>query len=238
MTGLEKFFCAAAICCGICGCGDPDDSDQAPPIEGLQLVDRMFGNMDKHDFPVAAAQYRKLISTRDHIDPIALLMEQIITTNSVVLETQKRLDSGDFDGALLYAKDAKRLNPLNQEIDAMLGDLQYAAALRSAVAGVRSAQTATALSANLAALNGLLAADKRSAPLKALAADGQVRLGKMIEREDAMGMFDLLADIYYSGMSGGRDLSVMRAQYELELKKRNGTAPVAEPVRNALYKRP
>ncbi len=238
MTGLGRFFCAAALCCGMCGCGEPDDKEQAPPIEGLQLVDRMFGNMEKRDFSVAAVQYRKLMSNRDQIDPIALLMEQIIITNGVVTEAQKKLDAGDLDGALLYARDAKRLNPLNQEIDAMLNDLQYVAALRGAVAGVRSAQTSASLTQALTGLDTLLAADKRAALLKNTAIDGRARLEQMIVRENRMGMTDLLADVYYAGLTEGRDLSIMRAQYEYEMKKKNGSAAMPAAVRNALYKRP
>lgn len=216
------------------GCGD-SEADSAPPVANLRLLSRMFESMEKGDYASAGEQYSKyVLSTEEGVSP---LWGAVIRSNSVIQNVQKRLDSGDLDGALKIAREAKLSDPLNMDMDALVNELELLTRLRDAASGVRSAADSAVLDVNLRLLSEAMAVDpKKSAPLKPVLEQGVKRLAVMRRRESRMRRMDLLADVYSSGLASDRVQSTLRAQYELE-RRSYADDPLPEVVENELYKR-
>ena len=205
---------ALALCFALCGCGD-SGADKAPPTENVELLVRMFDSLDTRDFKSAGEQYDKLLfATGSQPSP---LWVATITSNKAVVNSQKALDAGHLDQALIIARDSKLSNPLNQDIDDLVRSLTFLKELSASADMVRGATDSRALERGLAALKKVVASrPNETTSLTGLIADGDLRLSEMRLRERRLARIDLQNDIYLMTLGANHLLPTLQAQYEVE----------------------
>jgi len=229
-----KYFLIFGSALLLSACGD-SESDQPPPIEGIQLTERMLESMANKDYGTATLQYRKLLDARsEEFTAAAVGLRPVIETNQIVFAVQQLLDAGRFDEALAFARDAKQRDPANAQIDSLLGQLVYVDSLRLAARSVRTADNTRELSASLETLRGLIADNPKAQPLKRFVEVRSYRLAGMRQIEDRRARVDLLAEYYRLNSSGDWLAPAVQAECELEFR-RSRMDPLPEVVRNELY---
>ncbi|MEA4863127.1 MAG: hypothetical protein AB7F40_05730 [Victivallaceae bacterium] len=236
MIKPAKNLLAACAALFLVACGG-EDEDQKPPVEGLQLTDRLFISMENKDYGAAVQQYRKLLESHsDEFASVAVGLRPIIETNQTIFKVQRLIDAGKLDDALAAARDAKQLEPANEQISDLLRQLVYVDSLRRAAYSVRSAATSRELAASLDSLNGLIAEDPKAAPLKRFSEVGAARLAAMRKAEERNGRFDLLAEYYQMNAVSDWLAPIVQAECEYELRN-SRLDPLPEVVVNELYPR-
>jgi len=150
LESLKIFACAAFAVLVLAGCGDGAVDNKPPPLGGLRLVTRMLTNLEERDFATAARQYHKLTAgSSGQLDVTSILFEQTIEANRVTTAVAEKLDAGDLPAAVLIARDAKRLNPLNQGIEETFSAVNSLQELSDCARDVRAAKNSLQLSAAL-----------------------------------------------------------------------------------------
>ena len=124
-----------AVCC-FCGCGDPVPP---PPTEKAELVIRFFSSIDNKDVNAAMRQGVKLRSLDNHNENIIRLVE-IQQCNAYIEAAQKRVNTGDIQGAINILRKGVRQHPENIALREMLPRVRQ---LRNANALLESMKNAT-----------------------------------------------------------------------------------------------
>ena len=223
-----------AACFVFCGC-DESGVDKSPPTENIELLVRMFDSLEARDFKAAGEQYDKLLfATGGQPSP---LWVATITSNKAVTSSQKLLDAGHIDQALVIARDSKLSNPLNQDIDDLVRTLTFLKELKASADTARTATDSRTLDKALTSLKKRVASrPNETTALTALVTDSELRLNEMRLRESRLVRLDLLNDIYLMTLGANNLLPTLQAQYELE-RAANANNPVSSTVENEFYRR-
>ncbi len=138
------------------GCG-PDHP--APPTERNELVVRFFTSMKNGDSSAAAEQGAKLLAIDPGNDYIARLI-MVQQSNSFIQQAQRKLNSGDVNGALAVIEQGLARYPLNRTLVQVRGSLRRLRNAPRLLQAMRDAKSSSAMNAALTAANIGLAGEK------------------------------------------------------------------------------
>ena len=135
-----------AVLC-LCGCGEPVPP---PPTEKAELVTRFFASISSKDVNSAMRQGVKLRSLDKHNENIIRLVE-IQQCNAYIEMAQKKLNSGDVDGAIAVLRKGVQLHPENVTLREMLPKVRQLRNAKKLIRGMKSATTSIAMRSALTA---------------------------------------------------------------------------------------
>lgn len=131
----------------LCGCGDPAPQ---PPTEKAELVARFFASIDNKDVNAAMRQGVKLRSLDQHNENIIRLVE-IQQCNAYIEAAQKKVNTGDIQGAITVLRKGVRLYPENIALREMLPRVRQLRNAQALLEGMRNATTSIAMRSALTA---------------------------------------------------------------------------------------
>ena len=144
-TGMPAGVLLTVFC--LCGCGEPVPP---PPTEKAELVTRFFTSISSKDVNSAMRQGVKLRSLDKHNENIIRLVE-IQQCNSYIETAQKKLNSGDVDGATTVLRKGVQLHPENVALREMLPRVRQLRNAKKLIRGMKSATTSIAMRSALTA---------------------------------------------------------------------------------------
>ena len=144
-SGMSAVVLPAVLC--LCGCGEPVPP---PPTEKAELVTRFFASISSKDVNSAMRQGVKLRSLDKHNENIIRLVE-IQQCNAYIEMAQKKLNSGDVDGAIAVLRKGVQLHPENVTLREMLPKVRQLRNAKKLIRGMKSATTSIAMRSALTA---------------------------------------------------------------------------------------
>ena len=144
-SGIPAIVLPAVLC--LCGCGEPVPP---PPTEKAELVTRFFASISSKDVNSAMRQGVKLRSLDKHNENIIRLVE-IQQCNAYIEMAQKKLNSGDVDGAISVLRKGVQLHPENVTLREMLPRVRQLRNAKKLIRGMKSATTSIAMRSALTA---------------------------------------------------------------------------------------
>ena len=144
-AGMSAAVLWAAFC--LSGCGEPVPP---PPTEKAELVTRFFASINNKDVNSAMRQGVKLRSLDKHNENIIRLVE-IQQCNAYIEMAQKKLNSGDVDGAITVLRKGVQLHPENVSLREMLPRVRQLRNAHKLIRGMKTARTAVAMRSALTA---------------------------------------------------------------------------------------
>ena len=144
-AGIPAVVLLAVFC--LCGCGEPVPP---PPTEKAELVSRFFASFNNKDVKSAMRQGVKLRSLDKHNENIIRLVE-IQQCNAYVEAAQKKLNSGDVNGAIAILRKGVRLYPENVSLREMLPRVRQLRNAAKLIRGMKNASTSISMRSALTA---------------------------------------------------------------------------------------
>lgn len=144
-AGIPAVVLLAIFC--LCGCGEPVPP---PPTEKAELVSRFFASINNKDVKSAMRQGVKLRSLDKHNENIIRLVE-IQQCNAYVEAAQKKLNSGDVNGAIAILRKGIQLYPENVSLREMLPRVRQLRNAAKLIRGMKNAATSISMRSALTA---------------------------------------------------------------------------------------
>ena len=144
-AGIPAVVLLAVFC--LCGCGEPVPP---PPTEKAELVSRFFASINNKDVKSAMRQGVKLRSLDKHNENIIRLVE-IQQCNAYVEAAQKKLNSGDVNGAIAILRKGIQLYPENVSLREMLPRVRQLRNAAKLIRGMKNAATSISMRSALTA---------------------------------------------------------------------------------------
>ena len=147
LTEMPAVFLPVLLVFCLCGCGE---EAPPPPTEKAELVTRFFTSISNNDVNSAMRQGVKLRSLDKHNESIIRLVE-IQQCNAYIEEAQKKLNSGNIDGAISVLRKGVQLNPENVALREMLPRVRQLKNAKKLIRGMKTASTSIAMRSALTA---------------------------------------------------------------------------------------
>lgn len=144
-TGIPAVVLLTTFC--LCGCGEPVPP---PPTEKAELVTRFFASINSKDVNSAMRQGIKLRSLDKHNENIIRLVE-IQQCNAYVEAAQKKLNSGDVNGAIAVLRKGVQRYPENVSLRETLPRIRQLRNASKLIRGMKTAATSIAMRSALTA---------------------------------------------------------------------------------------